>query len=203
MPAPLIAAAIANIGGYLAKNGLDLLAGVFRGAVDKGTEKVADLIEEKTGIDINKAADDQGLSSDELIKLKEFELLYQDQIMKHSEAVEELSLERDKAYLADRQSARTMQVAAIGSNDPFVRRFVYFYAILLTLLSFGFLYAVLFHGKFLSPENKDLVNTIVGFLLGTTMSAVVGFFYGSSKGSSDKNDQIQAMAAQMASSKRE
>ncbi len=34
MPAPLIATALTSIGAYLAKNGLDLLAGIFRGAVD-------------------------------------------------------------------------------------------------------------------------------------------------------------------------
>ena len=77
MPAPLIATALTSIGAYLAKNGLDLLAGIFRGAVDKGTEDVASLIEEKTGIDINKAAEEKGLTPDELVKLKDFEPQYQ------------------------------------------------------------------------------------------------------------------------------
>lgn len=198
MPAPLINSAVIGIGNYLAKNGLDLLAGIFRGAVDKGTEKVADLIEEKTGIDISKAAEDRGLTQEELVKLKDFELQNQEQLIKHSEVVEQLSLERDKAYLADVQSARTMQNSAMTSSDEYVRRFVYRFAVLLTVLSFGFIYLVLFQGdKIIDDKNKDLVNTIVGFLLGTTMSTIVGFFYGSSKGSSDKNEQISALTGQL------
>ena len=197
MVAPLIASAVISIGSYLAKNGLDVLAGIFRGAVDNGAEKVAELIEEKTGIDINDAAESKGLSQADLVKLKEFELQYQEQLLKHSAAVEQLRLNRDVAYLADIQNARAMQTAAMPSSDPYVRRFVYGYALLLTLLSFGFLYVVLFNGKLLETGNKDLVNTIVGFLLGTTLSTVIGFFYGSSKGSSDKNDQISALTAQL------
>lgn len=197
MPAPLIASAVVSIGTYLAKNGLDLLAGIFRGAVDKGTEKVTALIEEKTGIDINKAAESGGLTQEELVKLKDFELQNQEQLIKYSEVVEQLSLDRDKAYLADVQNARDMQERAMTSSDPWVRRFVYGFAVLLTLLSFGFIYFVLFRGDFLTSTNKDLVNTIVGFLLGTTMSTVIGFFYGSSKGSSDKNEQILALTGQI------
>lgn len=90
MPAPLIAAAINAIGNYLAKNGLDVLAGIFKGAADQGTEKVASMIEEKTGIDINKAAEPQGLSEAELVKLKEFELQYQEHLTQHTESFEQM-----------------------------------------------------------------------------------------------------------------
>ncbi len=196
MPAPLIAAAISGIGSYLAKNGLDILSGIFKGAVDKGTQKVASLIEEKTGIDINRAAEAQGLSEAELVKLKEFELQYQEQLMQYNESIEQLNLEYEKARLADVQDARGMQEKAMENEDPFIRRFIYVYAILLTFLSFGFLYLVLFNpGGIIDDKgaNKDLVNTITGFLLGTTMSAVIGFFFGSSSGSADKGKQIEKM----------
>jgi hypothetical protein len=193
MPAPLIAAAISSIGSYLGGKGLDLLSGIFKGAADEGTKKVAALIEEKTGIDINKAAEAPGLSDAELVKLKEFELQYQEQLMQHTEALEQLNLEYEKARFADTENARKMQEKAMENEDPFVRRFIYLYAILLTVLSFGFLYLVLFNPNEIIRENsanKDLVNTITGFLLGTTMSAVIGFFFGSSSGSADKGKQI-------------
>lgn len=195
MPAPLVAAAISAIGSYLSKNGMDILSGVFKGAADKGVKKVAEVIQEKTGIDISKAAEPQGLSEAELVKLKEFELKYQEMLMEHSEALEQLNLEYEKARFADTANARAMQTYAIDSPDPVVRRFIYFFAVLLTLLSFGFLYLVLFNpnGVITQSGNKDLVNTITGFLLGTTMSAVIGFFYGSSSGSADKGRQIAAM----------
>ena len=44
MPAPLIAAAMSAIAPSLAKRGLDLLSGVFRGTLDKGTQEISDLI---------------------------------------------------------------------------------------------------------------------------------------------------------------
>ncbi len=200
MPAPLIAAAIGSIGSYLAKNGLDILSGIFKGAVDEGTKKVASMIEEKTGIDISKAAETQGLSEAELVKLKEFELQYQEQLMQHTEAIEQLNLEYEKARFADTANARAMQTEAMKSDDPYIRRFIYHYALLLTVLSFGFLYLVLFNPNGIIPDNggnKDLVNTITGFLLGTTMSAVIGFFFGSSSGSADKGKQIEKMQAKL------
>lgn len=196
MPAPLIAAAISSIGSYLSGKGIDILSGIFKGAADEGTKKVAAMIEEKTGIDINKAAESQGLSEAELVKLKEFELQYQEQLMQHTEAVEQLNLEYEKARFADTANARHMQEQAMANSDPLIRRFIYFYAILLTILSFGFLYIVLINPNEIikaDSANKDLVNTITGFLLGTTMSAVIGFFFGSSSGSVDKSKQIEKM----------
>jgi hypothetical protein len=52
MPVPIIAVALAALAPALAKHGLDLLSGVFRGALDKGTEEIPGLIEDKTDIDI-------------------------------------------------------------------------------------------------------------------------------------------------------
>lgn len=200
MPAPLIAAAIGSIGSYLAQNGLDILSGIFKGAVDEGTKKVASMIEEKTGIDISRAAETQGLSEAELVKLKEFELQYQEQLMQHTESIEQINLEYGKARFADTANARGMQEKAMDNEDPMVRRFIYYFAVLLTFFSFGFLYLVLFNPNGIISEtggNKDLVNTITGFLLGTTMSAVIGFFFGSSTGSADKGKQIEKMQAKL------
>ena len=48
MPIPLIAAALSAIAPQLAQKGLDLLSGVFRGAVNKRTAEIANLIQERT-----------------------------------------------------------------------------------------------------------------------------------------------------------
>jgi hypothetical protein len=193
----LIPGAVERIGEYMAKNGLNVLAGVFKGKVDAGVQRTADLIAKKTGIDINAAAEVGGLSEDELLRLKDFELQNEQDLVHNTEAVEQLRLERDRMRYADIQSARTMQAQAIDNGDPFVRRFAYYFALLLTVLAFGFLYVVLFLPQFVTPNNRDIVNTVVGFLLGTTLSTVVGFFYGSSKGSADKSRQIEEMSSQI------
>lgn len=38
-------------------------------------------------------------------------------------------------------------------------------------------------------ENKDILNIVVGALIGS-FTTIVGYFYGSSKGSSDKNEML-------------
>ena len=40
------------------------------------------------------------------------------------------------------------------------------------------------------PENKDILNIAVGALIGS-FTTVVAYFYGSSKGSSDKNEMLK------------
>jgi len=40
-------------------------------------------------------------------------------------------------------------------------------------------------------QNKDLLNLVVGALIGS-FATVVGYFYGSSLGSSDKNDLLKS-----------
>ena len=72
MPIPLIAAALSAIAPTLAQRGLDLLSGVFRGGLDQGTKAIASLIHEKTGIDINDAAENK-LTDAQWSQLKEFE----------------------------------------------------------------------------------------------------------------------------------
>jgi hypothetical protein len=65
-------AAAASIAPALAKQGLDLLSGAFCGALNKGIQEIAKLIEGKTGIDINDVADNK-LTESQWVKLKDFE----------------------------------------------------------------------------------------------------------------------------------
>jgi hypothetical protein len=54
---------------------------------------------------------------------------------------------------------------------------------------FALLYLMLYWGV---PEpNKDLFNILSGALVGS-FTTIVGYFYGSSKGSSEKNDLIKS-----------
>jgi hypothetical protein len=139
MPVPIIGVALAAIAPTLAKHGLDLLSGVFRGAVDKGAEELADLIEEKTGIDINDAAEDK-LTDDQWAKLKEFEFLYQSKLLDYQQQADAHALDVERLHQADRASAREMQKAALESDDRFAQRFIYYYATGLSQLTFIFIF---------------------------------------------------------------
>ncbi|MBN1481586.1 hypothetical protein EH223_04415 [candidate division KSB1 bacterium] len=193
MPAPLIAAALSAIAPKLAKRGLDLLSGVFRGALDKGTEEISELIEQKTGIDINDAADDK-LTDEQWTKLKEFEFNYQSKLLEYRQQADAQALELEKVHQADRESARTMQVEAIKSKDKFIGRFIYYYATGITILTFGFIFfAAFFYDFNKSPNNARIIDTVLGFLLGVSLSAIIQYFFGSSAGSKAKDEKLAGM----------
>jgi hypothetical protein len=209
MPVPIIAAALTAIAPALAKRGLDLLSGVFRGAVDKGTEEIADLIEEKTGIDINDVADDQ-LTDEQWAKLKEFEFQYQAKLLDYRQQADAHALEVERLHQADRANAREMQKAALASDDPFAKRFIYYYATGLSLLTFIFIFWAAFiydYSNGGSHQAIRVIDTVLGFLLGVSLSAIIQFFFGSSAGSKSKEEKLsvlnEAMRAQQGSAQGE
>lgn len=191
MPIPLIAAALSAIAPQLAQKGLDLLSGVFRGAVDKGTTEIAELIHEKTGIDINDVADNK-LTEAQWSQLKQFEFDYQAKLLAYRQQSDANDLEYERIAAADRSNARHMQETAIASNDPWVRRFIYIYASVLTLLTFIFIFWAAFVHQY-TEQNKDaarVIDTVLGFLLGVSLSAIIQYFFGSSAGSKAKDEKI-------------
>ncbi len=195
MPVPLIAAALTAIAPALAKRGLDLLSGVFRGALDKGTEEVAGLIEEKTGIDINDAADDK-LTEEQWAKLKEFEFQYQTKLLEYRQQADAHVLEVERLHQADRVSARALQQAALASDDAFARRFIYYYASGLSLLTFIFIFWAAFLYDYTKENNAQalrVIDTVLGFLLGVSLSAIIQFFFGSSAGSKSKEEKLTVL----------
>lgn len=202
MPAPLIAAALAAIAPALAKQGLDLLSGIFRGAATKGAQEVADLIEEKTGIDINDVADNK-VTDEEWGQLKEFELQYQSKLLEYRQQEDANDLERERMLHADRANARAMQTETMKSGDIFARRFIYFYATALTLLTFAFIFYASFVHQY-TEENKEasrIIDTVLGFLLGVTLSAIIQYFFGSSAGSKSKEEKIKNLTEKIQSEK--
>ena len=199
MPIPLIAAALSAIAPALAQRGLDLLSGVFRGALDKGTSEIANMIQEKTGIDINDAADNK-LTDAQWSKLKEFEFEYQSKLLEYRQQADANSLELEKVHQADRADARGLQKAALASDDVFAKRFIYFYAAGLTLLTFGFIFYAAFGFDYGRPGNDKavrVIDTVLGFLLGVSLSAIIQYFFGSSAGSKSKDDKIKEMSENM------
>jgi hypothetical protein len=174
---------IAMAGSFLVSKGLNLLGGVLSGGVKKGIDKVADAIEKKTGIkieDISKG----NISDEQLAKLKEFEFQENKMLLDHVLASEE-------ARLLDVQNARAMQIVALNQSDTFSKRFIYYFASGIVTLAFAYMFSVTFYS--VPEKNLNTVNVVTGFLLGTALSAIIGFFYGSSKSSSDKQEHINSL----------
>ena len=78
----------------------------------------------------------------------------------------------------DRVDARSMQEAALESDDKFSKRYIYYFATAWSLFSFVYLLLITFLE--IPAPNIRFSDTVLGFLLGTAISGMFGFFFGSS-----------------------
>lgn len=105
--------------------------------------------------------------------------------------MEELSNEVLVAYLKDISDARSMQQAAIKSDDKFVRRFIYFLAIFVIVAAFGMMTMILLNQ--LPEGSKEFAYLIMGNLTGA-LTTILAFFFGSTRGSEVKNETIRNLS---------
>ena len=169
---PLIAPLLAQ--------GLSLIANA---TLAKGKE----WIQEKTGVDLSLGQ----LSSDDLLKLKQYEMDHEEELIKLRLEDNKLSAEIEMAYLKDVQSARDMQVAALKQDDLFAKRFLYYFAIAWS--AFAAIYILCITLINIPKDNQRFADTILGFLLGTIIAQIIAFFFGSSRSSQAKDATIRAV----------
>lgn len=151
---------------------------IVSGLIDRGLPKVADAVmekgveavEEKLGIKLK--PEDQ--MTDEDTKS------LQEAAMKH----EEFMAEND---LKNMQGARAMQEKAMDSDDPLVRRFVYYFIAFWSVLCATYIGAITFGN--IPESNVRFADTILGFVLGTMVAAMFQFLLGSSLGSRKKDEK--------------
>ena len=166
----------------LLQQGLSLAASAV---LEKGTEVLA----EKTGIklDLNTTV----LSEDEVAKIRQAEednadewRAFKIRQMEHEETME------DKAR-QDRESARSMQMAALSLDDVFAKRFTYYFISGWSLFGMAF---IGFTTLSTIPEaNMRIVDTTQGFLLGTAIAACFNFLLGTTSRSGKKDDTINKL----------
>lgn len=105
--------------------------------------------------------------------------------------LEEFDIKREELSINDKISARTMQGAALGQDDLFSKRFVYYFSIFWSIASATYIGFITFGT--IPIENTRFADTILGFLLGTAIAGMFSFFYGSSSSSKNKDAIIQSM----------
>jgi len=113
------------------------------------------------------------------IKLKELE-------NNHEEFLMEICAENDKLILADIQNARQREIK-LASNKSSLNIPMYILGIIIVVGFFGLLTILL--RKEVPPDNIRMLDIMFGCLV-TCFTSVVQYFYGSSRGSSEKNDAI-------------
>lgn len=166
---------LASLVGILADKGLNLISS----AIDGGADKAKEFIEEKTGISLDKP---DKLSSEDITRLKELEISYETELKqlalenkkednRHLEALTASDVQATK-------NAQDMQIVALTQDDRFSKRFVYYLATFWSIV--GALYIFLITFAPIPEANQRFADTTLGFLLGTIVATIIGYFFGSS-----------------------
>ncbi len=106
-------------------------------------------------------------------------------------ALKEKGNEVLKIHLENTNKARDMQIEALKQGDTFSKRFIYYYAAFISFATIVYVYFITFWH--IPEPNIHFANTVLGFLLGTMLTTVINFFFGSSKGSNDKQDKMHEL----------
>jgi hypothetical protein len=157
---------------------LPIIASIVSGLISNGLPKVADAVlekgvdyvQEKLGVELKPEGD---MKPEDVSRLKEA-------AMKHEEFLVQ-------AELQDKANARELTKAALQSNDPFVRRFTYYFITVWSVFAMTYIPFITFNA--IPQENVRFADTILGFMLGTVMASMFSFLLGSSFGSRQKDDK--------------
>lgn len=155
---------------------------------DKAAEvagKVVDIAQTVTGTSTPEAAA-------EVLKADPAKMLEFQQSMAKIEL--DADNQREAQRLADVASARGMQIAALGQEDLFSKRFAYYFATVWSVFTMVYASMVTFYTP-ITPEGKGIAQTVLGFLLGTAVASIFMWLYGSTRGSADKTRLAVAAAA--------
>lgn len=109
--------------------------------------------------------------------LKEYELKEYD-----------LYLQELKMGYEDTANARDMLKAALAQDDKFSKRFTYYLAAGSLVLGFTYIFLITFTS--IPQENQRFADTILGVVITMVISTIYNFFFGSSKGSWEKNSML-------------
>lgn len=154
---------------------LPIVAGIVANLINNGMHKVADQVIEK-GVD----AVQQKLG----IELKpegeatpEYNAKLQEEANRHSE------------FMAELDEKSTQRATDMYMHDESTKQFSQRFAWALTGASFLYFFMVSFMP--IDNHNRDFINIILGFLIGTAVNSLIRFFYGSSNKSQEDVDKKQ------------
>ena len=82
------------------------------------------------------------------------------------------------AQVQENSNARDIQKVALQQDDLFSKRFVYYFASFWSITAALYIMFVTFME--IPAANIRFVDTVIGFMLGTVVSTIIGYFFGSS-----------------------
>ena len=154
---------------------LPIVAGIVANLINNGMHKVADQVIEK-GVD----AVQQKLGMElkpEGEATPEYNAKLQEEANRHSE------------FMAQLDEKSTQRATDMYMQDDSTKKFSQMYAWFLTGASFVYFFMVSFMP--VDNRNRDFINIILGFLIGTAVNSLIRFFYGSSNKAQEDVDKKQ------------
>lgn len=156
---------------------IPILAGIVSALISNNLPRVAqavvergvDYVSDKLGVELK-----PDMSQEDIQKVAEA-------AMKH----EEFCIEQ--AY-KDTADARDMQKEALKQDDVWSKRFIYIFAGAWSLFAMIFIFCVSFGT--IQPDSVRFVDSVLGFLMGTVVSTILQFFFGSSLSSRKKTEDL-------------
>lgn len=144
-----------------------------------GSDKAADVAGQVIGIAKTVTGTETGQEALEVMQADP------DKAMDFQLALASQQVELEKSFLLDIQDARAMQIAALTQEDKFSKRFVYFFSGAWSVFTMIYVTCITFWAP-IEESGKSNASTVLGFLLGTAVSMIFSYFFGSTKGSAEK-----------------
>lgn len=152
---------------------LPIVAGIVANLINNGMHKVADQVIEK-GVDAVQEKLGMELKP-EGEATPEYNAKLQEEANRHSE------------FMAELDEKSTQRATDMYMHDESTRRFSQKYAWFITIISFVYFFMVSFMP--VENRNRDFINIILGFLIGTAVNSLIRFFFGSSNKSQEDTDK--------------
>lgn len=154
---------------------LPIVAGIVANLINNGMHKVADQVIEK-GVDVVQQKLGMELKP-EGEATPEYNAKLQEEANRHSE------------FMAELDEKSTQRATDMYMSDESTRKFSQMYAWFITSVSFLYFFLVSFMP--IENRNRDFINIILGFLIGTAVNSLIRFFYGSSNKAQEDVDKKQ------------
>lgn len=145
---------------------------------------VGELVAKALGVDNSPDAIENALRNnpDAFIKLKELEFSKELAILKAQFDNTQEDNRHIESYVgaqvSEYSNSRNMQIEALKQEDTFSKRFVYYFAGYWALMSTIYIFTITLVN--IPESNIRFADTTLGFLLGTVIATLIGFFYGNS-----------------------
>lgn len=148
-------------------------------------------IKDATGVDL----DAKTLSPEQILALRKFEADNAIELTKLRQEDDRLTMSLQEMYLKDRQDARAMQIAALAQSDWFAKHFGYIFALLWCFTAAVYVFAITF--LTIPKDSLRFADTILGFLLGTVIAQIIGFYYGSSQHQKTQQEALVSLQSKI------